>query len=111
MGQSNEGFLTADGVTFTPVEGPDDQFASPRGISSAGQIDCKRNGHRRRGLHDFRRRHHLFTTFDVPEATRFTQAFGINALGQVVGLFGDDIGVLGVHGFVATRQRGTQPRP
>jgi uncharacterized membrane protein len=46
-----------------------------------------------------------FTTFDVPEATRFTWAFGINAVGQVVGSFGDDTGVLGVHGFVATPQR------
>jgi len=41
-------------------------------------------------------------TIDVPSATRFTQASGLNDNGQIVGFFGDDIGVLGVHGFVAT---------
>jgi probable HAF family extracellular repeat protein len=40
---------------------------------------------------------YTFTTFDVPGATN-TEAFGINAAGQIVGVFGDATG--SVHGFL-----------
>jgi hypothetical protein len=39
-----------------------------------------------------------FTTIDVPDAT-FTRAFGINAVGDIVGFYEDSSGT--GHGFVA----------
>jgi hypothetical protein len=52
-----------------------------------------------------------FTAIDVPSATRFTQASGINDNGQIVGFFGDDVGVLGEHGFVATPAESDRTSP
>jgi hypothetical protein len=43
-----------------------------------------------------------FTTLDDPSAT-FTQAFGINGLGQIVGRFND---ASGQHGFLCLSSRG-----
>ena len=50
------------------------------------------------GIHGFINTGGTFTTLDVPGAG-FTEAFGINNAGQVVGLFADSSGV---HGFVAS---------
>jgi hypothetical protein len=53
-----------------------------------------------RGLpHGFLKDGDMFTTIDVPGATN-TQAFGINAAGQIVGMFGDGTG--NGYSFVAT---------
>ena len=40
---------------------------------------------------------YTYTTLDDPLATNGTQAFGINAMGQIVGYYGNNSGN---HGFV-----------
>ena len=51
------------------------------------------------GDHGFLTDGTTFTTIDVPGATR-TDALGINAAGQIVGLFFGD--ATGVHGFLTS---------
>jgi probable HAF family extracellular repeat protein len=46
----------------------------------------------------------IFTTFDDPSATNGTQAFGINATGQIVGAYFD---ATGHHGFLFNPNGGT----
>jgi uncharacterized membrane protein len=40
---------------------------------------------------------YTYTTLDDPSATNFTQAFGINSAGQIVGSYGN---ASGTHGFL-----------
>jgi hypothetical protein len=47
---------------------------------------------------------YTFTIIDMPGATLLTEAYGINAAGQIVGVFDDSPN----HGFVATPARRPQ---
>ncbi len=95
---ASHGFLLSGGA-FTMIE-PNGAFESgASGINDARQIvgwfsDAV-------GTHGFLLAHGRFTTIDVPGATAgTTNAYGINATGQIVGSFGDAKNV--VHGFLAS---------
>jgi probable HAF family extracellular repeat protein len=103
----DHGFLK-DGATFTTIDVPGATLTHAFGINAAGQIvglfgdaaDTETKGFLKDGA--------TFTTIDVPGAA-FTWAVGINAAGQIAGGFGD--ATPKNHGFVATPDRRTQPRP
>ncbi len=76
-------------------------YTTPSGINDRGDIIGSYRAGTQVGdpLHGFLLRDGSYTTIDEPNAKGVTYALGINAQGDVVGLFSDG-GVLGTHGFV-----------
>ncbi len=106
------GFLD-NGVSFKTIDVPGSQTTFPFGINGArrivgffGDIGLGQLCGPKKPTHGFLDSGGSFTTIDVPGATQ-TCAYGINDLGQIVGLFSD---TTGTHGFPASPNDGTGER-
>jgi probable HAF family extracellular repeat protein len=98
------GFLDIGG-SFIMIDVPGSQTTFPFGINGAGRIvgffgniGLGQLCGPKKPTHGFLDSGGNFTTIDVPGATQ-TCAYGINDLGQIVGLFSDSTGT---HGFLAS---------
>jgi probable HAF family extracellular repeat protein len=82
--------------TYTPIKVPGATHTFAFGINDEGQI-VGRFGSATSGNHGFLKDGTTFITIDAPGGTYFTEPRGINAAGQIVGVFG---GEAGQHGFL-----------
>jgi probable HAF family extracellular repeat protein len=95
VGGNGQGFLLS-GRTLTTIAPPGALSSAASGINDAGQIVGWFSN--AAGTHGFLLSGSTFTTIDVPGAALGTQALGISATGQIVGVFTDAKSVS--HGFL-----------
>ena len=95
VGGNGQGFLLSGG-TLTTIAPPGALSSAASRINDAGQIVGWFSN--AAGTHGFLLSGSTFTTIDVPGAALGTQALGISATGQIVGVFTDAKSVS--HGFL-----------
>jgi probable HAF family extracellular repeat protein len=95
VGGNGQGFLLSGG-TLTTMAPPGASSSAASGIDDAGQIVGWFSN--AAGTHGFLLSGSKFTTIDVPGAALGTQALGISATGQIVGVFTDVESIS--HGFL-----------
>jgi len=89
------GFLLTHGA-FTTIDFPAAFRTLPTGIHAAGDIVGFYSGSNNSGVHGFLLSHGAFTTINFAGVSSYTEALGINPVGDIVGIYGTGTGQISI---------------